>query len=320
MICPSCGEGFIEEIRGSQDRTNPFTGNLLNWFNNRRNNAARDRVHERLLNGPFLILRRSADGGEVTLLELVFGNNLGTEPSNMENNILGSLQQLIQQLAQNGMSGPAPAPGAAVDAMPKIKINSRHLVNNSHCPVCKEQFNVGGEAREMPCSHIYHSDCILPWLALHNSCPVCRQGLPSDVPESAEAGSSSNGSSSRVSCPPAPSTPSGEADVRGPEIVPFISLTIESNGQNSNSLNPPVSVESGASNSNGSTRNNLGMRGHSLARRAPNSRDNHHRCNLLYYLFRFRHSSTNPPPSPSQRDQNANSHSNENVNRRPRPT
>ena len=88
------------------------------------------------------------------------------------------LQELIEQLMTD-RQGPPPAPRSAINAMPTIKITRTHLQTDSHCPVCKDQFELGSEARQMPCNHIYHSDCIVPWLVQHNSCPVCRQVLGS---------------------------------------------------------------------------------------------------------------------------------------------
>ncbi|OIW02792.1 hypothetical protein TanjilG_29568 [Lupinus angustifolius] len=88
------------------------------------------------------------------------------------------LEELIEQLTTNDRHGPPPAARSSIDAMPTIRITQAHLRSDSHCPVCKDKFELGSEAREMPCNHIYHSDCIVPWLIQHNSCPVCRVELP----------------------------------------------------------------------------------------------------------------------------------------------
>ncbi|KAL9263810.1 putative E3 ubiquitin-protein ligase RHC1A [Drosera capensis] len=91
--------------------------------------------------------------------------------------LISGFQELLEQLSMNDRRGPPPAPRSAIDSMPTIKITQSHLETYSHCPVCKDLFELGTEARIMPCNHIYHSDCIVPWLAQHNSCPVCRHEL-----------------------------------------------------------------------------------------------------------------------------------------------
>ncbi|KAI4305873.1 hypothetical protein L6164_029208 [Bauhinia variegata] len=88
------------------------------------------------------------------------------------------LEELIEQLTMNDRRGPPPASRSAINAMPTIRITQTHLRSDSQCPVCQDKFELGSEARQMPCNHIYHSDCIVPWLVQHNSCPVCRVELP----------------------------------------------------------------------------------------------------------------------------------------------
>lgn len=52
----------------------------------------------------------------------------------------------------------------------------------TECAVCREDLQVGEEVQIMPCNsnHVYHPDCLAPWLKGHNSCPVCRFELPTD--------------------------------------------------------------------------------------------------------------------------------------------
>ncbi|MCO5593223.1 hypothetical protein L7F22_047230 [Adiantum nelumboides] len=112
------------------------------------------------------------------------------------------LQRLLSGILQSGRSGSLPASKAAVAAMPTFKIAKQNLGFQAcgdfdetfhECAVCKEVFEIGGEVKEMPCKHFYHSDCILPWLELHSSCPLCRQEMPVDEEERPSSSATSGG-------------------------------------------------------------------------------------------------------------------------------
>ena len=72
----------------------------------------------------------------------------------------------------------------AVKRLPIVKIEKKHCkkigtkLEPPTCTVCCESINVDTKGMFMPCGHVYHPDCLTPWLESHNSCPVCRFELP----------------------------------------------------------------------------------------------------------------------------------------------
>ncbi|KAD3069002.1 hypothetical protein R6Q59_017007 [Mikania micrantha] len=101
------------------------------------------------------------------------------------------LHRLIHHLTHSSNSSPStttsryhsPTSRSAIEAIPLVKITSELLDIDPIvlCAVCKDQFVIDEDAKQLPCKHMYHPDCILPWLSQHNSCPVCRFELPKET-------------------------------------------------------------------------------------------------------------------------------------------
>ncbi|KAK3197998.1 hypothetical protein Dsin_021413 [Dipteronia sinensis] len=111
--------------------------------------------------------------------------------SSLGNYLIGpGLDLLLQHLLENDPNryGTPPAQREAVKALPAVTVEE-----NLQCSVCLEDFEIGAEAKEMPCKHKFHNECILPWLELHSSCPVCRFQMPSDDSNKSEGNRPGNG-------------------------------------------------------------------------------------------------------------------------------
>ncbi len=48
------------------------------------------------------------------------------------------------------------------------------------CAICQEKFERTDMVVQMPChiKHIFHSECIKPWICKQNACPLCKQAIP----------------------------------------------------------------------------------------------------------------------------------------------
>ncbi|KAJ4977788.1 hypothetical protein NE237_008568 [Protea cynaroides] len=92
-------------------------------------------------------------------------------------------EELLEQLAETDSyrRGAPPASASFVEHLPLVVISEELEKHESLvCAVCKDSMPIGTEANQLPCMHLYHPSCILPWLSARNSCPVCRYELPTD--------------------------------------------------------------------------------------------------------------------------------------------
>lgn len=48
--------------------------------------------------------------------------------------------------------------------------------DRTDCSICYE--DLGKESMTTPCLHVFHSQCLLPWIELKDTCPECRARLP----------------------------------------------------------------------------------------------------------------------------------------------
>ncbi|KAE8692863.1 hypothetical protein F3Y22_tig00110828pilonHSYRG00134 [Hibiscus syriacus] len=177
--CPDCGGGFIEEIETpsrspvqhrfpaatmysetQSPELSPSPSSTPHFRRTRRNDGDRSPFN------PVVVLRGPTSESDGIVADRGF-DRLLDQLSQLEANGVGRLDQ-------------PPASKAAIESIPVIKILGSHVRLESHCAVCKEPFELHSEAREMPCKHIYHTDCILPWLSIRKSCPDCRHELPTE--------------------------------------------------------------------------------------------------------------------------------------------
>ncbi|KAI8339313.1 hypothetical protein BD560DRAFT_412660 [Blakeslea trispora] len=86
------------------------------------------------------------------------------------------LDDLVSQLleeSQGNAKGPPPASKRFINNLPMI--DPKVIDSGETCIICKDQLHSSeNTVTKMPCGHYFDRDCIVPWLELHHTCPMCR--------------------------------------------------------------------------------------------------------------------------------------------------
>lgn len=74
------------------------------------------------------------------------------------------------------------------------------------CGVCLDAFQLDDAAVALPCKHLYHEACLVPWLKTSGTCPICRYAL---VPQPGQPGYGEEGHAQAQQTSATGPTPSG---------------------------------------------------------------------------------------------------------------
>lgn len=190
--CPNCQTGFIEEMDGPGLSNEAGLPHAVHTSTNVAANFWAPIVLSMIRDSyrsnrqawalpPSLVPLLNSNETDAMTIVLQGGDSNRLYGVSIRDDILGpGLEMLLQHLLDGDLTrhGTPPTQKEAVEAMPRVKIEE--IVS---CPVCLEDFAIGDEAREMPCKHQFHHGCIVPWLEMHSSCPVCRYEMPADEPK-----------------------------------------------------------------------------------------------------------------------------------------
>ena len=61
-----------------------------------------------------------------------------------------------------------------IEQIPRMQITKQQADDIASCSVCLMEYKEGEAVCKLPCSHLYHVDCITQWLQANRNCPYCR--------------------------------------------------------------------------------------------------------------------------------------------------
>lgn len=161
--CRFCSNNFCEEI--TQDNTNDHPSTFQPFERNPTTRQNRPRTSSSFLDLLISMLSQQEETDMESIINYIMQNDTnryGNPPASK--NIVDNLDKIT----------------VTEDNIKCLRKDSSILEDDHSCSICKDLFELKQDLLYLPCKHVYHEECILPWLKERNTCPTCRYELPTD--------------------------------------------------------------------------------------------------------------------------------------------
>lgn len=128
----------------------------------------------------------SSNSNPNDFFQLLFGGgqrNINHTLRNLERQeaIINMIMQHMQSSRDN------PVETHILDLLPEIDITDLKKIpeDKKECVVCLCAFELNQKALILPCTHLFHTECIKDWFKTQNTCPICKFKLDRETLEQA---------------------------------------------------------------------------------------------------------------------------------------
>lgn len=170
-VCPNCESAFVEEME-----TRPMASDNLFLSNSGNRVGLHDARNEFRLLSIDQTIRINSATSIMRLLETHLRDELDNLQAAFANASLRNNQEGKKSFSKIMSSKLRHQATLTVDM----------VCSQPGCPICSENFVVANDETQLPCGHLFHKGCIIPWLETKQNCPVCRHELNNDVPTQEE--------------------------------------------------------------------------------------------------------------------------------------
>lgn len=118
---------------------------------------------------------RTSSQQDVTSDQIVFEDDI--DPDNMTYEELLDLGEAVGTQSRG-------LPKELIDLLPTSKYKASWIFSKKRCGercvICQMKYKRGDRQMNLPCKHVYHSDCVSKWLGINKTCPVCNAEVSID--------------------------------------------------------------------------------------------------------------------------------------------